>query len=180
MIPSVEIEGKTFEQFISKDEIRQTVLRLASEINTYYKDKKEILLISILDGSFIFMADLVRELDFSFEIRFVKLSSYNNMESTGEIEYALSIEENIAGRHILIVEDIVDTGLTIESFHSKVSAKNPASISVCSFLSKPDAHNDIVDITFLGHEIPPVFVLGYGLDLNGYGRNLADLYKLKV
>lgn len=180
MIPCIDIQGKTFEQFISKAEIKETVLRLASEINAYYKDKKDILLISILDGSFIFMADIVRELNFSFEIQFVKLRSYNNMESTGEIEYALSIDDNIEGRHILIVEDIIDTGLTIESFHSKLSTRKPASINVCSFLSKPDAHNDIVDINFLGHEIQPLFVVGYGLDLNGYGRNLPDLYKLKV
>lgn len=176
----IDICGKTFEKFISKEDIHQIVQRLANEVNSAYQDKKDVILVSILDGSFIFMADLVRELDFPFEIRFVKLQSYSDMESSGEVNYVLSLKNDVEGKHILIVEDIIDSGLTIESFYSKVSSMKAASVKVCSFLSKPDAHNDIVPIDFLGKEIAPLFVIGYGLDLNGQGRQLPGIYKLKV
>ena len=126
------------------------------------------------------MADLVRQLTFPHKIQFVKLSSYEDMESRGEVEFVLDLRTEVDGKHVVVIEDIIDTGLTIESFIAKLEARNPLSVKICTLLSKPDVHNDIVDIHFLGKEIPPEFVVGYGLDLNGYGRNLPHIYKLKV
>lgn len=177
----INIEGKDFQQFISKDEINKITNTLAQEINEYYKDLKEdLILISILDGSFVFMADLVRSITLDIEIEFVKLKSYEGTTSRGEVAHLLKLQKNIEGKNILVVEDIIDTGLTIEVFLEELVKKNPNSVKVCSFLSKPDSHNDIIKIDFLGKEISPEFVIGYGLDINGKARNLPNIYKLKV
>ncbi len=177
----IVLEGKTFEKYISAEEIDAIITRLAEEINTVYKDvASEIILISILDGSFIFMADLIRKLTFPHTIHFVKLKSYEGEESTGHINYILDLQTDVRGKNVLIVEDIIDTGLTIESFVEKLSNQEPLSVQTCTLLSKPEVHNDIVPIHFIGKELAPEFVVGYGLDLNGYGRNLDSIYKLKI
>lgn len=177
----VILEGKTFEKYISAKEIDSIISRLAGEINAEYKDvQSDIILISILDGSFIFMADLIRKLTFPHKIHFVKLKSYEGEESTGHVNYILDLQTDVSGKNVLVVEDIIDTGLTIESFVEKLSSQGPISVKICTLLSKPEVHNDIVPIDFVGKELPPEFVLGYGLDLNGYGRNLSSIYKLKI
>ncbi len=179
--PEVSYEGKVFETYIPQDEIADTVSSLATQLNKDYGVfDLEILLISILDGSFIFMADLVRQLTFPHKIHFVKLKSYQDMESTGEIRYILDLDADVKGKHVIIIEDIVDTGLTIASFVEKLQKADPLSVKTCALLSKPEVHNDIIDIHYLGKEIPPLFVIGYGLDINGYGRNLPGIYKLKI
>jgi len=166
-IEDLILEDKTFEVYLSQTDIAALVSKLAAELNEEYGQYQlDVLLVSILDGSFIFMADLVR--------------SYEDMESSGEVEFILDLNSDISDKHIVIIEDIIDTGLTIESFVDRLKAQNPLSIKTCTLLSKPEVHNDIVDIHFVGKEIPPEFVVGYGLDLNGYGRNLPHLYKLKV
>lgn len=178
---AITLEGKTFLPFITAEKIDETVSRLASELNEAYgKYQLEVLLISILDGSFIFMADLVRKLTFPHMIHFVKLRSYEDTESTGEVKFILDLDADVKGKHVVVVEDIIDTGLTIETFVEKLKKEDPLSVKTCTFLSKPDVHNDIVDMHYVGMEIPPDFVIGYGLDLNGYGRNLKHIYKLKV
>ena len=177
----VTIQGKTFGVYISAEEIAELTSTLAAQLNeTYGNFKLDVILISILDGSFIFMADLVRKLTFPHQIHFVKIKSYHDMESTGEVEYVLDIDADVSDKHVVVVEDIIDTGLTIESFVDKLNRSNPLSVKICTLLSKPEVHNDIVNIDFVGKEIPAEFVIGYGLDLNGYGRNLPDIYKLKV
>lgn len=177
----VKFEGKTFEKFILSEEIKSITNRLAQDINTYYKDfKEDLVFISILDGAFIFMADLVRLITIDIEIEFVKLKSYEGTSSRGEVAHLLKLQKSIEGKHILVIEDIIDTGLTIEIFLEELAKKKPASVKICSLLSKPDVHNDIVTIDFIGKEIEPEFVIGYGLDINGKARNLADIYKLKV
>lgn len=180
-IEDLILEDKTFEVYLSQTDIAALVSKLAAELNEEYGQYQlDVLLVSILDGSFIFMADLVRKLKFKHKIQFVKLRSYEDMESSGEVEFILDLNSDISDKHIVIIEDIIDTGLTIESFVDRLKAQNPLSIKTCTLLSKPEVHNDIVDIHFVGKEIPPEFVVGYGLDLNGYGRNLPHLYKLKV
>lgn len=177
----VTLEGKVFEPYVRPKELDAIVSRLADELNESYKAYQlEVVLISILDGSFIFMADLVRKLDFPHKIHFVKLKSYSDTESTGEVKYILDLDTDVKGKHVIVVEDIVDTGLTIESFVEKLTKAEPLSVKTCALLSKPDVHNDIIDIQFVGMEIPPQFVIGYGLDINGLGRNLPGLYKLKI
>lgn len=178
---SVELQNKTFELFIDQERINTAVKKIASEIDAYYKNKPEpIVLISILDGSFIFMADLVRYIQKDLEIEFVKLKSYEGTNSRGEIAHLLKLSKSLKGKHAIVVEDIIDTGLTIDVFLEELEKKDSLSIKVCTLLSKPDIHNDIVNIDFLGLEIPPDFVIGYGLDIDGLGRNLPDIYKLKV
>jgi len=180
-LEQVSYQGKTFVSFITKDEIQTIIKRLAREIEASYADIKEpIILISILDGSFVFMADLVREINRDIEIEFVKLKSYDGIRSRGEVAHHLKLTRSLVGRHILVVEDIIDTGLTIDHFLGELKNKNTASIKVCALLSKPEVHNDLIPIEFLGKEIPPEFVIGYGLDIDGLGRNLPRIYKLKV
>jgi len=177
----ITIQGKKFTPYITASDLEKIGARLAREISQVYHGLEEpLLLISILDGSFIFMADLVRKLDMPVEIQFVKLASYEDTESTGYVNVVLDIREDLVGRHVLIVEDIIDTGLTLESFVSIIQAKKPASIRICTLLSKPEVHNDIVKVDFVGKEIPPDFVIGYGLDINGEARNLPDIYRLTV
>ncbi len=177
----ITLYDKIFEPFIKAEEIAGLVKRLSIEINAAYQDiEEDIILISILDGSFIFMADLVRELSFDHQIHFVKLRSYRDMESSGEVATILNVSVDLTDKHVIVVEDIVDTGLTIEKFIDMLKSRSPLSVRVCSLLSKPEVHNDIIPIDYIGLEIPPVFVVGYGLDLNHLGRNLPDIYKLKM
>ena len=178
---TIQLGDKTFVKYIPATEIDQIVQKLAEEINAHYnKFQLEIILVSILDGSFIFMADLVRKLSFPHKIHFVKLKSYEDMDSSGEVKVLLDLNVDVTGKHVLIIEDIVDTGLTLESFKGKLNKSDPLSVKLCTLLSKPEVHNDIVHLDFVGKEIPPEFIVGYGLDLNGLARNLPDIYKLKV
>ena len=176
----ITLEDKIFSIYLSEEDIAGIINNLANTINSAYADKEDVVLISILDGAFIFMADLVRKLNFPHQIHFVKIKSYRDITSTGQLEYILDLDITVKDKHILVVEDIIDTGLTLESFMTKLKADAPASAKICTLLSKPDVHNDIVDVDFVGKEIPPEFIVGYGLDLNGHGRHLPDIYKLKV
>ena len=181
MKTNVTYAGKEFAPYILKEEINDIVQRLAEQMNADYKSKKEdICVVSILDGSFIFMSDLVRCLDFNFTIEFVKIKSYEDTESNGNAEHILELTKSVKGKHIIVVEDIIDTGLTIEVFLEKIRYQEPASLKICTLLSKPEVHNDIIPIDYLGKEIPPTFVIGYGLDINGHGRQLEDIYQMIV
>lgn len=178
---TVKYFGKTFEICISEEEIKSIVNKIAEEIDKAYSEINEpLILISILDGSFIFMADLIRQLKIDVEIEFVKLQSYEGTSSRGEVAHLLKLTKSMQGKHVLVIEDIIDTGLTIDIFLEELKKKETASIKVCALLSKPDAHNDIVPIDFVGKEIKPHFVIGYGLDIDGLGRNLSSIYKLKI
>ena len=176
----ITIQNKSFSVYLSQEDIAGIISNLANTINSAYEDKKDVILISILDGAFMFLADLVRELNFPHLIHFVKIRSYDDIISTGQVEYVLDLNISVKDKHVLVVEDIIDTGLTLESFMAKLKADAPASVKICTLLSKPDVHNDIVDVDFVGKEIPPEFIVGYGLDLNGQGRHLPDIYKLKI
>lgn len=170
---------KTFELFLSSYQLDEIVKTLAEDINKQYENVQEdIILVGILNGSFVFISDLVRKLSFEFEVEFAKLKSYDGTESTGDIDIVLDVPVSIEGKHIIIIEDIVDTGLTIEEFINNVKRKNPLSVKTCTLLSKPEVHNDIIDIDFVGLEISPEFVIGYGLDINGLGRQLSGVYRL--
>ena len=181
MIKSVKYFDKEFEIFISESEIKEMVKVLAEKINNDYKNlgDKEIWVVSILSGSFVFVSDLVRRLQFDHRIEFVKIQSYEGMQSSGNARHLLELSESAADKHILVIEDIIDTGLTIDAFIEKIRDQNPASLKVCALLSKPEVNNDIIPVDYLGKEIPPSFVIGYGLDINGYGRHLKDIYQLK-
>jgi len=174
----VVIHDKTFVPFLSKEVIRQRIAAIAAQINTEYAGKQPLLL-GILNGSFIFAADLFREMTVDAEISFIKLASYKGTSSTGHVITAIGMEEDLHNRHIIIVEDIVDTGKTLSSFLPELRHRQPASIKIAAFLTKPEALLYEVRADYVAFEIENKFVVGYGLDYDGFGRNLPDLYMLK-
>jgi hypoxanthine phosphoribosyltransferase len=177
MSDTVTMHGKTFEVFLTDEEIQQRVWELGQEISKDYKGKIPLIL-SILNGSFIFTADLIRYLDVQLKVEFVRLASYVGTSSAGEILEILGLRNDIKGEDVIIVEDIVDTGLTLSKFVAQIKEKNPNSVKVVSLLQKPAAIEHPVDIDYVGFEIPNEFVLGYGLDFDEIGRELPQIYKL--
>jgi hypoxanthine phosphoribosyltransferase len=163
---------------IQAKEINAAVVRLASEITRDYREKNPVL-IGILKGSFIFMADLVRHLDFPLELEFVQLSSYGDSRKTsGRVEVKLDINTDVRNRDIIIVEDIVDTGLTLSFLLDYLKNKEPASIKLCALTEKPSRRQVPVDIDYIGFTVPDKFLVGYGLDCAGKYRNLPDICTL--
>ena len=159
----------------SRDEIASKIKFLAQDISRDYRDKNP-LVISILKGSFIFMADLVRQLDFPLEIEFVKLSSYGKgKESSGEIKVVQGLTCEVENRHVLVVEDIVDSGLTVKFLTDLLKEKKAASVKVCALTGKPSRRTVPVDVDYSGFDVPDKFVVGYGLDFNQKYRNLPDI-----
>lgn len=173
----VTILDKTFGTFIDADQIATKVAELGTQISADYADLNP-LLVPVLNGAFVFAADLIRHITCPAEVSFIKVASYEMMESRGEIEEILGISEDIAGRHILLVEDIVDTGLTMQEVVKNFKYLQPASVHVVSLLVKPESMKGHVPLRYIGFNIGPDFVVGYGMDYDGQGRNLPAIYKL--
>ncbi len=173
----VKIKDKTFKTSITEGEIRERVKAVAERIS-HDMEGKNPLLLGVLNGSFIFAADLMRELTIPCEISFVKLASYQGITSTGKVHEVLGINEDLAGRHIVIVEDIVDTGKTMKQMIESLGTRNPASVHVCTLFVKPDKLQEPIDIEYACFSIPNDFIVGYGLDYDQQGRNLKDIYTL--
>lgn len=170
--------GERFRVYLDAATIKQRVQELGREISEAYDGKRPIL-IGVLNGAFIFISDLMREIDIECEVDFLKLSSYGAEKvSSGEVTELKKIDAKIEGRHVLVVEDIVDTGLSMEYMLKLLRAMNPASLATVTLLHKPKAARVAVDLDYVGFIIPNLFVLGYGLDYGQLGRNLADLYIL--
>ena len=159
--------------------IQQQIDRLAAELKTDYEGKTP-LFIAILNGSFIFASDLFKALDIEAEICFIKLASYKGTKSTGQVISAIGLDTDVRGRHVVILEDIVDTGKTLTSFLPQLVHQGPASLKICVLLHKPEAMVHPLDIDYIGFTIPNRFVLGYGLDYDGLGRNIPELYQLQA
>jgi hypoxanthine phosphoribosyltransferase len=174
----ISVLGRAFVPFISREKIQARIAEIGAQINQDYEGKNP-LMIAILNGSFIFAADLFRATDVNAAISFVKLASYKGTTSTGNVVKAIGLDENIQGRHIIILEDIIDTGRTLKSFLPEIYQRNPASVKIATFLSKPDAQIFDIKPDYSAFEIENKFVLGYGLDYDGQGRNLPDLFVLK-
>lgn len=175
---TVPCNNETFKVLLSQEQINARVSELGEEIDRDYQGKKPIL-IGILNGAFIFLADLMRHLTIPCEVDFYKLSSYGDEKvSSGQVKQRKDIDADLTGRHVIIVEDIVDTGLSANYILNIVSKKNPASVEFVSLLKKPDAIKYHVNIKYVGFEIENLFVLGYGLDYAQEGRNLAQVYVL--
>jgi len=174
---NVQLNDKNFKPYLSKDKISLVVSTVAREINLVYAGKRPIL-IGVLNGAFMFCADLCRKLDCSPELHFVKLSSYEGLHSTGKVKELIGLNIDLTNRHVIVIEDIVDTGKTIEILKGMLTEKNVASIAVATFLFKPAAFKGAELPDFIGMEIPNDFVVGYGLDYDGLGRELAELYVL--
>ncbi len=173
----VQIKDKRFKTFISEDEIQQRVKAVADRINHDMEGKKPLLL-AVLNGSFVFAADLMRHITIPCEISFVKLASYEGTVSTGKVVEVMGLNEDITGRDVIIVEDIVDTGKTMERMLDTLGTRTPNSLHICTLLLKPEKLKIPLNIEYAAMEIPNDFIVGYGLDYDQEGRNLRDIYTL--
>jgi len=174
----ITLHNKRFEVFISETEISAIVHSIAKNINE--SRIKDPLFIAVLNGSFLFVADVMRKITIpNAEISFIKLASYSGTESTGEVNKLIGISEDIKGRNVIILEDIIDTGITLEKIICLLKKENVNSIKTATLLFKPDAYKKNIHIDFIGKSIPNDFVVGYGLDYDEIGRNLPHIYKLK-
>lgn len=176
-MPVIKVHDKTFVPYLPETLIHEKVKELAAELDRDYAGKKP-LFIAILNGSFMFTSDLFKELTIEAEICFIKLASYKGTKSTGQVITAIGLDTDINNRHIVILEDIIDTGKTMNEFLPQLRNQQPASLKVAVLLHKPDATVFPVDIDYCCFSIPNKFVLGYGLDYDGLGRNLRELYQL--
>ena len=174
----VKILDKTFVKFIDQEDLLKAIKKLAEQINNDFKNK-EVVFMGVLNGSFMFASDLMKEINLDCIITFVKVASYSGTSSTGKVERLIGINEDIEGKAVVILEDIVDTGNTMEHILKQLKGYEPAEIKIATLLFKPDSFKKDYSVDYVAIEIPNDFVLGYGLDYDGYGRNLKHLYKLK-
>lgn len=173
----IQVLDKKFKPYIKAEQIQQQVAELARKINSDYADKCP-LFIAILNGSFMFASDLFKELTIKAEICFIKLASYKGTKSTGNVITSIGLDESLKDRHVIIVEDIVDTGKTLYEFLPQLTNQQPASLKIAALLHKPEALVFPLTIDYLGFNVPNKFLLGYGLDYDGLGRNLKEIYQL--
>lgn len=174
---NIQLKDKSFKPYLSTGEIADAVSLVSDGINKNYGGKNPIVL-GVLNGAFMFCADLAKKLTCNPEIHFVKMASYDGVESTGQVTQLIGLNVDLTNRYVIIVEDIVDTGLTIERLRDDLKDLGAASIKVATFLFKPDAFKGKHHPDFIGKEIPNDFVVGYGLDYDGLGRELSELYVL--
>jgi hypoxanthine phosphoribosyltransferase len=175
IMENIKINDKTFRVSIPEAEIKKRVKEVAQAISRDMEGKNPLLL-GVLNGAFIFAADLMREITIPCEISFVKLASYQGTTSTGKVHEVLGINEDLTGRHVIIVEDIIDTGLTMKRMIEQLGTRHPASVSICALLLKPDKLQVELDVKYCAIKIPNEFILGYGLDYDQAGRGLRDIY----
>ncbi|MBO1363135.1 hypoxanthine phosphoribosyltransferase [Prevotella sp. A2931] len=173
----IKILDKTFRTFIPEEEIQQRVKAVAEKLNKDMEGKNPLLL-AVLNGSFIFAADLMRNITIPCEISFVKLASYQGTTSTGKIKEVIGLNEDLTNRTVVIVEDIIDTGTTMKQMIESLGTRNPKSVHICSLLVKPGKLQTPLNIEYAAMEIPNDFIVGYGLDYDQQGRQLRDIYVL--
>ena len=171
----IKLHDKTFRVLITAEEIDKAVTRVAEQLNERYEGRTPIFL-GVLSGSFLFLADLVRKVNFENQLAFVKISSYNGTESTGNVKQLIGVDFDIEGRDIIIVEDIVETGHSMNYLLDYLGKKNPASVSICTLFFKPEKFLYEYNIDYTALSIGNEFIVGYGLDYNQLGRNLKDIY----
>jgi hypoxanthine phosphoribosyltransferase len=173
----MKIKDLSFQEFIDAQRIQQKVRDVAIQINKDYADKMPLFL-PVLNGSFMFASDLLKEIEIQCKISFVKVNSYSGTQSTGQLKTLLGHEESLFNQNIIIVEDIVDTGLTLQRILDELRSLGTKSVEVVALLRKKSARDRQVDVKYVGFEIEEEFVLGYGLDYDGLGRNTKNIYKL--
>lgn len=174
----IQIHDLSFVPLLSEDEVQARVQVLGSSLTERYREKKP-LFISILSGAFVFASDLIRAFDSHCEVGFVKLASYSGTRSSGDVQTVMGLDKDLRDRHLVVVEDIVDTGRTLHFFLEHLRAQQPASICTVAFLRKPEAVQFPVTVDLVGFDIEDKFVVGYGLDYEGLGRNLAGVWQLQ-
>ena|SRR5215831_3796321 len=176
-MPNIRIHDKQFEPYLTSKTIADRVKEVAEKLNKDFAGKRP-LFIAILNGSFMFASDLFKQLTIDAEICFIKLASYKGTRSTGHVITAIGMDMDLFGRNVVIVEDIVDTGKTLSEFLPQLQHQQPASLKIVALLHKPEATVFPVKIDYLGFSIPNKFVVGYGLDYDGLGRNIGEIFKL--
>lgn len=173
----IQVHDKQFEVYLSEETIQAKIAELAAALNRDYEGKKP-LFIAILNGAFIFAADLFKQIKIDAEISFIKLASYRGMKSTGHVITAIGLEQDLFGRDVIILEDIVDTGKTLYEFLPQLDHQHPRSLKIAALLHKAEATKHPLKIDYTGFVIPDKFVVGYGLDYDGLGRNLKEIWQL--
>ncbi|WP_395091062.1 hypoxanthine phosphoribosyltransferase [Vaginella massiliensis] len=174
----IDILGKTFIPYIAFEEIEHAIINMANKIYEEYKDEVPVF-VGVLNGVVMFMSDFLKNYPGQCEISFLKLASYEGTASTGKVCVQMDIPVSLEGRHVIILEDIVDTGNTLVELHRILTEKNVKSLKIATLLFKPDAYKKDLKVDLIGLSIPDKFVVGYGLDYDGYGRNLPDIYQIK-
>ncbi len=173
----IQVKDKSFGIFIPEDEILKRIREIGQDISREMEGQRPLLL-AVLNGSFMFAADLIRAIDLPCEITFVRMSSYEGTSSTGNVKELIGLKEDIEGRTVIIVEDIIDSGLTMKELLAILRGKHPRDLRIASLLVKPDNLKVDLDINYRCFDIPNDFIVGYGLDYDGEGRNLRDIYKV--
>jgi hypoxanthine phosphoribosyltransferase len=174
----ITLYNKVFSKYISAGEIANAVKSVAEQINSDMKNEEAPVFLSILNGSFMFTADLMRYINFDCLLSFVKLSSYDGLSSKGEIKELIGLNFDLTGKTVIVLEDIVDTGVTMEHLVDVISKYKPKQLKIATMLFKPDAYVKDIKLDYTGILVPNEFIVGYGLDYNGLGRNYPDIYKL--
>jgi hypoxanthine phosphoribosyltransferase len=174
----MQLHDLTFEPFLTHEEIQAKIELIARGINADYKDS-EIHFVCILNGAFMFSADLTKHITIPCYMHFLKVRSYEGTQSTGAVSNIIGLTESLQGKNIIVIEDIVDTGATMQHVYKEIDKMEPASMKVATLLMKPEAYKGNIKIDYLCFSIPNKFVVGYGLDYDGLGRNLKDIYQLK-
>jgi adenylate kinase len=178
MKKSVTLHGLKFMMLVSSRKIQGAVSGIAKKINRDFKNQNPLFL-AVLNGSFLFAADLLRKIKIECEISFIKVSSYSGTASTGKINTLIGVNENLNKRPVIILEDIVDSGNTLEAVMSEIKKHNPDTVCVATLFFKPGTYRKKIPLDYIGLKVPDKFLVGYGLDYNGQGRNLEDIYALK-
>jgi hypoxanthine phosphoribosyltransferase len=174
----ISLLDKEFKLYIPAEKIQAQVQSIADRMNSELKNE-DVIFIGVLNGAFMFASDLLRKINFNAQVSFVKLTSYQGTISTGNVRRLIGINETLKDKTVVIIEDIIDTGRTIESIINQIKGFRPRQIYVASLLLKPEFYNKDLKLDYVGFQIPKDFVVGYGLDYQGYGRNLRSLYKLE-
>lgn len=172
----VKLHDKVFQVSIPEAQILRAVKHVADQLNQDLEGEDKPLFISVLNGSFLFTADLMRNIDIPCEISFLKLTSYQGTKSTGKVQELIGLNDSIEGRTVIVLEDIVDSGNTLETLTRLINAYKPKRLKIASLLYKPEAYKKDIKIDYIGISIPNDFIVGYGLDYDGLGRNLRDIY----
>ena len=174
-MPNIQIKDKEFALSIPEEEILKAVKEVGLAINRDLEGTNP-LFICVLNGAFMYAGDLMKTINIPCEITFIKLSSYDGLYTSGTVKEIIGLNESVVGRNVVVVEDIVDTGITMERILSSLKAKGASDIRIATFLQKPDALQKDINVDYVAMKIPNDFIVGYGLDYDGYGRNLKDIY----
>ena len=175
--PHIKIHEKIFETYISAEEIKKIIDRMVKKINSLKADNPHFIV--VLNGSFLFAADLLKKIDFDAEVSFIKLQSYEGTKSTGVVNKIMGLQSDISNRTVIVLEDIIDTGITLEKIYRILVSEKPKKIQIATLLFKPSSYQKSLDVHYIGKEIDNEFVVGYGLDYKELGRTLPHIYKFK-